>query len=239
MTDYIANSENTKVSYFESVESLSKVVAEKIKKLSESAKHIYIALSGGKTPNAIFDFLALNYSEKINWNNLRFFWVDERLVPHNNEESNYGQALKHLFKKTLKDKKILFPVNILNDAEESAIEYERIISENVPPEMDIPSFDLVLLGMGTDGHTASIFQDSIRLLNSDRLVEVSKHPVSGQQRITFTGKLINNSQEIIFIITGNEKKESLEMILKKKPKAEQLPAFHIKAKNSLSWFIAP
>ncbi len=195
-----------------------------INTINQNKGQINIALSGGSTPKAVFDYLAKYYNEKIEWNKINFFWGDERCVPSDHPESNYLMAHNHLFSKIGIHSKNIFKVDGSIDPEFEAENYSKSIIENVPLQNNIPSFDLVMLGLGEDGHTASIFPDSINLINDNRICAVAKHPVINQERITLTGTVINNSKRIVFLVTGESKSKIVDIILNKKEGFKKLPA---------------
>jgi 6-phosphogluconolactonase len=114
-----------------------------------------------------------------------------------------------------------------NDPAFEVERYENLLVQNLPEKDKTPIFDLVLLGMGDDGHTASIFPNNLKLLRSENFVATAKHPTSGQNRITLTGVTIENALQILFVITGNSKAVVLDEILKEKHNSENYPAFHI------------
>jgi 6-phosphogluconolactonase len=114
-----------------------------------------------------------------------------------------------------------------------AARYQKMLEKELPLQDGFPIFDLVLLGMGDDGHTASIFPDNMDLLQSDQAVAVGIHPVSGQERITLTGKTILEAKQVVFLITGSSKATVLRQIIKHDPQGENYPAFYV-AKNAKS-----
>jgi 6-phosphogluconolactonase len=116
--------------------------------------------------------------------------------------------------------------------------YEAILKTQLPIRDGLPCFDLVLLGMGTDGHTASIFPDQMQLLHSGRICEVAIHPETGQNRITLTGSVINNAERVCFMVTGGSTASVLATILADGKGAEKYPAAHIKPTNGiLEWYL--
>ena len=173
----------------------------------------------------------------FDWKRINFYWVDERCVPVESTESNFGEAERILFDKinTLVNLHRIFGED---DPYEEAERYSGILKNNLPVEKDLPLFDIILLGMGEDGHTASIFPDQMNLLTSDKYCEVAIHPESGQKRITLTGKIINNADKIIFLITGKNKSEVVKDILEKKNGNEKYPAAHITGNNgNVKWYL--
>ncbi len=165
--------------------------------------HFYtIALSGGSTPEYIFRYLAENYAERIDWEKLLVFWGDERCVAPESSDSNYRMAYESLLQNVPIPDANIFRIKGEDDPATEARQYSELVSENVAEFEDTPQFDLMLLGLGSDGHTASIFPDRTELFSSSRLFEVAVKPGTGEKRITATGRLINNSSKICFIVTG-------------------------------------
>ena len=193
-----------------------------------SRSRISVALSGGSTPQLLYQLWAAEYADQIAWNRIHFFWGDERCVPPENEESNYGVAARLFL-----DKISIEPANIHrmrgeDDPETERVRYELEICEHFGIESGVvPVFDLIILGMGHDGHTASIFPEEMRLMHSDQICAVAIHPVSKQQRITMTGRVLNAAKQVAFLITGANKAEILVDVINKTGAAEKYPAAFI------------
>ena len=199
-------------------------LAEELISLTSDNRLIYIALSGGSTPQVIFDILANDFKNKIKWENLRFFWVDERCVPPNDNESNYRMTKNHLFSKLSIDEEHIFRIKGELNPMDALTEYIEEINSHVPKKNGLPYFDLTILGMGDDGHTASIFPHEIELWNSNNICALGHHPLTSQTRITLTGKVINNSNKIIFLVTGSNKADKVKAIFKKNSEVKKYPA---------------
>lgn len=198
---------------------------------------INIALSGGNTPKAIFQELVF-FKGKINWQKIDLFWVDERCVPPDDPESNYGMTNKYLFNHIEIPSENIFRIKGENEPGEEAKRYSDVIKTNLVLVNNLPEFDIMLLGLGEDGHTASIFPDQMRLLESDKVCEVAFHPRTKQKRITITGRVINNSKRIYFLVTGRNKAIAVGKVLNKKENYEELPGYHIKAVDGeVTWFL--
>ncbi|MDM8001331.1 MAG: 6-phosphogluconolactonase [Bacteroidota bacterium] len=159
--------------------------------------HYYtIALSGGSTPEYIFRYLSENYAERISWEKLLVFWGDERCVPPEDDESNYRMAYENLLQNVPIPDANIFRIKGEDDPAAEAGQYSELVSSMVPEYRGVPQFDLMLLGLGDDGHVASIFPDRPDLFTTNTLFEVAIRPDKKQKRITATGKLINNSSKI-------------------------------------------
>jgi len=199
-----------------------------------SGNACHLAISGGKTPNLLFEVLASKYSKSEFWQKIHFWWVDERMVPPTHPESNFGVAQKLLFSQISIPEGNIHRIKGENIPEDEALSYSFQIQEKLGISGNWPVFDLILLGMGDDGHTASIFPNQMKLLDSENICEVATHPGSGQKRVTLTGKVINSASKICFLVTGKEKANRLEEIVNHSSEASLLPAFHIK---NAFWYV--
>ncbi|PPK87179.1 6-phosphogluconolactonase [Neolewinella xylanilytica] len=197
------------------------------------------ALSGGSTPKLLFKLLAAEYQDTIDWSRLHFFWGDERMVPYDDAESNYGEVKNLLFDHVPVVKEQIHPVPTDLEPQAAAEAYAATITELLPQNSDgLPIFDLNMLGMGGDGHTASIFPDNMALLTSDAICAVATHPESGQKRVTLTGPVIDASDEVIFLITGSSKTLRVAQIVNREQLADSFPAAHINpTSGNLHWFL--
>jgi 6-phosphogluconolactonase len=209
--------EKNNILIFQSFSKLAKFALKwltaKIKDVQDD-KFFTVALSGGTTPKQLFEYIALHGNEAVNWNKILFFWSDERCVLPNSGDSNYRMARLYLLDKLNIPEEHIFRINGEDDPGEEAQRYSRILSENIPSENGLPRFDLILLGLGEDGHTASIFPGNTQLFQSQRFCEAVKHPQTGQQRITLTGPVINNAIDIAFLVTGSGKAKIVSKVLK-------------------------
>jgi len=199
---------------------------------------INIALSGGSTPKMLFTVLAVEYKNKIDWSKVNFYWVDERCVPADDEQSNFGMTNKTLLSNISIPEKNIHRIIGENDPEKEAVRYSDLLKKNIPLRNNFPEFDMILLGIGEDGHTASIFPDQMDLLNSEKFCAVAVHPETKQKRITLTGKVIDNAERIYFLATGSGKAEVIGTILNKKKDFLKYPAAHIKPLDGiLKWYL--
>jgi len=182
----------------------------------QSGKVLNVALSGGTTPNIIFDLLRSDYRDKIEWDIIHFYWVDERFVPVSHFDSNFGNAKKILFDYLLISEENLHSIRTDLTIDESLHKYKNEL-KGLPTDVSgNPLIDIVILGMGSDGHTASIFSHDLNLFDSSELCEKVLHPDSGQQRITITGRVINSAKSILIIVTGYSKAETLRTVFDEK-----------------------
>ena len=122
--------------------------------------------------------------------------------------------------------------------EKEAERYSWEISINTEKRDGLPMFDLIILGLGEDGHTASIFPGHLEYFESEKVCIVASHPVTGQKRISISGKVINNASKVVFLVTGNKKRTVVEKMFKKDPASLNYPAAHVvPVYGSLSWFL--
>lgn len=204
------------IKIFTSIENLANNAAALLKrKVNElpDGEYFTIALSGGLTPKLIFNYLIKDYSDKIDWKKIKLFWGDERCVPTNHNESNFKMTYESLLCKISIPEENIFRIYGEGDPIKEADRYSEIIKNNVHTENGLPSFNLILLGLGEDGHTASIFPNQLALFYSDDLYTITKHPQSKQNRITVTGKVINNAKRVVFLVTGGNKAQIVAEII--------------------------
>jgi 6-phosphogluconolactonase len=196
-----------------------------------------VALSGGDTPKKIFRIISQREHKTIDWDRIRFFWGDERCVPPDNDESNYHMAQQYLLKDLNIPEKNIFRIHGEAVPEHEVIRYGRIITANVQLHDGIPRFNLIMLGLGADGHTASIFPDHVHVFHSRRYYDVTLQPRTDQKRITMTGRIINNAHHVIFMITGPAKADMVSKIVR--GKSDPLyPASLVKPSNGiLTWLL--
>lgn len=186
-----------------------------------------LALSGGGTAKEMFDLWVDEYRDQINWNNIRFFWVDERCVPPTDPESNYGCAHQFLFKP------LHIPIGHVHrihgevEPGTEATRYSRVVKEYLPRHGQLPYFDCIILGVGADSHTASIFPDTLPLLTDSRNYAVSQHPETHQYRITMTGPLILNDSPLLVPVLGTGKADVVRNLEKGYSATHATPAAYV------------
>ncbi|MFS4417069.1 6-phosphogluconolactonase [Maribacter sp. 2307ULW6-5] len=198
----------------------------------------HLALSGGSTPKLIFDVLAADYGTSIDWSQVHFYWGDERCVPPTDPQSNFRMTKEHLFSKIQVPKENINRILGENQPAGEAMRYANLLEINLDRVEEVPQFDLVLLGMGDDGHTASIFPHQMELWNASDHCAVATHPDTGQQRVTINGKVINRAKEVIFLVTGSSKAEKIKEISAKEAGHESYPASLVAPESGkLTWFL--
>lgn len=229
------------IKIFRSAEEEASVIAQEIMEMvlknSGRGQDTIISLSGGSTPKILFRKISEEYAGGIMWNRVHLFWGDERCVPPEDEQSNYGMTKKYLLDN------INIPesnVHRIKGEEDPAKEAARIaaeISRVVPAAGNLPRFDLNLLGLGSDGHTASLFPGKKLKDVAGGIAGVAVHPESGQKRISLTYEVISNAAENIFMVTGEKKADIVYEILGRKDSNTDLPAARIKASAMLKWYL--
>jgi 6-phosphogluconolactonase len=199
-----------------------------------------IALSGGSTPRNLYTLIAANAASALPWTKMFFFWGDERHVPPTDSESNYRMAQETLLSKVPIPPANIFRVPSENpDAEAVAESYEQTLRKFFHTEAgNIPRFDLILLGMGPDGHTASLFPESAALQEKSRLVVANWVEKLKASRITFTLPLLNAARRVAFLISGTDKATVLREVLEGKASGEKYPSKLVQPSDGkLIWFV--
>lgn len=224
---------------FEAVNDLTRSFTDWVKERLAEKEQVTIALSGGSTPKSLFDYWATLPANEIDWTKIKFFWGDERCVPPTDEESNYRMTREHLFDFVPVPQENIFRIQGENNPGKEAERYGTILEEELESKNGIPIFDIMMLGMGDDGHTASIFPGEISLWDSPGNCVVATHPVSGQKRVSLTGKIINASRHVVFLVTGENKAEKVGEIVKDPDEAEKkYPAALVQPDSgNLTWFM--
>ena len=239
---------------FDDYESLSRIAVEHTIFLARTAVaergQFTFALSGGGTPQRLFELLAYpEYVEQISWPEMHIFWGDERCVPPDQEGSSYKQAYDAFLCKVPIPTRNIHRIRGELPPAEAADDYARLLLEFVhlhPPtplslnKQDFPRFDLVLLGMGTDGHTASLFPGPIpdRERASPTLPVTAHYGDRPANRVSLTPLVFNTARNIFFLATGAAKAETLHAVLNGSHDPEHLPAQRIQPENGqVTWFV--
>lgn len=202
----------------------AEVAAAAAEKFAVSAKHAAsargvarIAISGGTTPKAMFGMLAdpaKPYFAQVPWDKLQLFWVDERCVPPDHADSNYRMTNEAMLSKVPLAPERIFRMEGELEPEAAASRYEAAIRTAFRLEgAESPVFDLVLLGMGDDGHTASLFPHTEAINELGRIVVANHVPQKDTWRITLTWPVINRAREVAFLIEGAGKAQVLHEVL--------------------------
>ncbi|HPI74210.1 MAG TPA: 6-phosphogluconolactonase [bacterium] len=195
------------------------------------ARRFRVALAGGGTPKRFYQTLAESHRTAIDWSRIDFFWSDERWVPPDDPQSNYRLARECLLDPlSIPETQIFRVAAESGDADQSAAEYERTIVEQLG---EPPVFDLILLGVGEDGHTASLFPGSAALKETVRWVVSNWVEKLQAWRITFTLPLLNQAKHIFFLVNGPGKADAMEAIFR----GPSLPAARVRpVQGEVEWF---
>jgi len=233
---------NPDLRIFPNSEALSLAAAEAFAQLVNNAiaekGRFTVALAGGNTPRAIYQWLTTNYREHIEWSRVHFFWGDERYVSINDPDSNYRMVREALFDHVpiLADNVHRMPTEFIQP-EAAAQDYEKTLRDFWPASL--PRFDLIQLGLGPDGHILSLFPNSPLLLEENRLVAmITDSPKPPSTRITLTLPVINYAVQIHFFVTGAEKAEALRATLAGARDQKRFPAQAVQPVNGqVIWWI--
>lgn len=200
-------------------EALAVAAADLLQSVIEEAarndEQAFVALSGGTTPKRMGELLALPpYADHIDWNRLHVFWGDERWVPLDDPQSNAGEAKRGFLNRVPvpSDQIHIFDTS-LDDPEVAATRYGETIRSTVPAPGNLPRFDLVFLGMGDDGHTASLFPGTSAVHEATRLVVANPVPKLDTTRLTMTPPIINAAKRVAFLVGGGGKAGMLHQVL--------------------------
>lgn len=224
---------------FDNLQELNKSFTDWLKDILKDRNSVTIALSGGSTPKSIFDYWSANHVDDIDWKSIYLFWGDERCVPPTDEQSNYKMTKDHLLDNVPIPEKNIFRIKGENNPADEAKRYSNLLEMEVDMVDDVPSFDIVILGMGDDGHTASIFPHEIDLWDSEEYCVVATHPDSGQKRVSLSGDVINNAKRVAFLVTGANKAEKVEKIFSSLDDVKDIyPAAKVDpVSGELVWFL--
>ena len=204
---------------------------------TENGGRFSVALSGGSTPKELYRLLAsASVRERIDWARVYFFFSDERCVPPDSPESNYRMADETLLTPLEVPDSNIFRWHGEEKPEKAAADYEFEIKSFF--RSDMPVFDLVLLGMGSDGHTASLFPHSPALHESESLAVSNWVEKLNSFRLTFTYRLINNAANVMFLVAGKDKAEVLARVLRGEGRVEELPSRGVQPEDgNLIWAV--
>jgi 6-phosphogluconolactonase len=201
-----------------------------------------MVLSGGSTPERLYTLFATDaaFKDQIPWGNVHFFWGDERHVSPDHHDSNYRMVNKSMLSRLPVPLENIHRIESgISDAERAAELYQQEISSFFQLKAgQLPRFDCVLLGMGPDGHTASLFPQTAALAEQECFVFANWVEKFQTHRITMTVPVLNNAESIMFLVSGENKAETLKMVLEGEKSAKRFPAQMIQPMHGkLLWFI--
>jgi 6-phosphogluconolactonase len=236
---------DTKVNIFSNRDLLSAALSAHVVHLAAMATaergRFYVALSGGSLMDILSPSLGSHpMRDTVNWSGWHVFWVDERWVPWRSPESNFGLARRQFFSRVSIPGDQIHAADVSLSPSETAQTYESTLAEVFQPGADrLPRFDLMLLGVGEDGHTASLFPGHPALNENRRwVVPVVDAPKPPPVRMTMTLPVINNARHVLFVAAGSDKANILSKVLNSQVPQPELPARRVNPSNGeLQWFI--
>ena len=235
----------TRVEIFSGLEDLSRAAALRFTQLArervQQGKEFTAALSGGSTPRTFLEILAgPEFSQRIQWESVHLFQVDERCVPPEHLQSNYRMIHGTLLRPVPAAADNFHRMQAeLPDRDAASAEYEAEIRNVLaPPEGQPPRFDLIFLGLGSDGHTASLFPGSAALAENSKWVSPNFVEKLQMHRLTLTYPVLNAASEVVFLVAGAGKAEILRQVLEGKREPNQFPAQGIQpAGGNVRWYL--
>jgi 6-phosphogluconolactonase len=232
----------SKVLVFDSPENVALAAAEKFVAYAQEAINsrgvFSVALAGGNTPRRVYELLATApLKQLIEWSRTHLFFGDERCVPPDHPESNYGMVYAALISKVEIPSENVHRIAGEGNPEQNAERYEKEL-RTFFGELRWPRFSLVLLGMGEDGHTASLFPGSDELKEESKWVVATRTEQLKQDRITLTAQVFNHAAHVVFLVTGQAKAKRLSQVLRFPPGADRYPVQLIQpVDGTLEWLV--
>lgn len=222
---------------YDNAEHLIAKLVEQFIALSHLGRPVHISLSGGSTPERLFRALAQpEHATQVQWENLHLWWGDERCVAPDDAQSNYGMT------KTLLLDEVAIPsenVHRIRGEAEPQTEAQRFADEMlavIPTDDGIPAFDWILLGIGGDGHTASLFPEQTNY-DEPALAVIAHHPESGQVRVSKSARLLNAAHRVSYLALGRSKADILQQIMTRPASELPYPAAHIGSQKGITEYL--
>jgi len=234
------NSEtNPSIRIFSDPLELARAVArEWVAAAREDSGHPFcVALSGGKTPRLLFKELSRPATlRSIPWQRVHIFWGDERCVPPDHPESNFKMAWDSLLKYVPIPQEHIHRIRGEADPLEESQRYAAELRQVLEPKEGLPCFDWILLGIGSDGHTASLFPGQAGETEPLGICTVLQHPETGQNRISLTLEMINRAHRTLFLVAGMDKAETVSEIMNNPERCKHFPAVQVRGKK-VEWYL--
>jgi 6-phosphogluconolactonase len=223
---------------FQTADEVVHSLADDLKTYSEQGRPVHISLSGGSTPKMLFKLLAsAPYATAIQWQNLHFWWGDERCVAPDDAESNYGEANALLFSQVQIPAENIHRILGENDPASEAERFAREMADLIPAQDGTPVFDWILLGVGADGHTASLFPGATNY-QEPALAIVASHPESGQLRVSKSAKVLQAAKRISYLVLGAGKADIVHEIHTTAAEALPYPAAKVQSsQGETEWYL--
>jgi 6-phosphogluconolactonase len=241
MDDTLKTPPRTDIRIFPDLLALSRAAAREMVRIagerSGEAGRCTIALAGGHTPRALYELLAADFCDRLEWPKIHLFWGDERYVPFDDSKSNFRMVCEALLDAVPIPRGNVHPMlTHFADPKQAAREYEKTLRQIFPGELS--GFDLILLGTGVEGHTASLFPNSPALAEQERWVVAVRAPVEPALRLSLTLPVLNSAQNVFFLAAGKEKHEVIARFLQD-PSAEsaELPISLVRPVGQTVWFL--
>jgi 6-phosphogluconolactonase len=230
---------------FDDTEAVSRAAADEFVRCGREAiaarGRFTVALSGGSTPRRLYQLLAgPPWDDRMDWGRTLFFWGDERCVPPDNAESNYRMAREALLTRVPVPPAHVYRIHAeRTDHDAAARDYQNTLADALSVDVagEPPSLDLVLLGMGPDGHTASLFPHTAALNETIRWVVANFVPKFNADRITFTYPILDRAREVLFLVCGADKADVLREVLEGPADPQRLPSQGVRPAGTLHWFL--
>ncbi len=230
------------VKVFEDPERVARAAASRFAELAREAvaeRGLFtVALAGGSTPRRVYELLAgEDFRERIDWRSVHVFFGDERAVPADHADSNYRMASESLLSRVPVPEKNIHRIEGVGDAAANASDYESEMRGLFGEDAVWPRLDLVMLGMGDDGHTASLFPETVALDERRAWVAANWVEKLGAWRVTLTAPAVNAARHVLFLVVGAGKAERLREVLKGERDPARLPSQLIRLEDgTLEWF---
>jgi 6-phosphogluconolactonase len=230
---------------FPNIEELNLFAAEKFVEIAnqsiEKRGKFTVVLAGGSTPKSLYKLLSSEkFKDRLDWSKVFFFLGDERNVLPDNEESNFRMANENLFKPlAIRRFQVFYWNTELSDVEQIAKNYDALIQIffGLDENEGVIDFDLVLLGMGDDGHTASLFPNTNALHETEKIAMANWVEKLNDWRFTLTFPAINNARNVIFLISGKNKAETVKEVLEGEFQPDKLPSQNVKPRGNLLFLL--
>jgi 6-phosphogluconolactonase len=232
----------TDIRIFKDLEHLShhatELFVEQTVRAIQDRGHFLVALNGGNTPTRLFQLLASNYRDKVDWIRVHVFWGDERCVPPDDPGSSYGQAKEIPLNHVAISENNIHRVRGELDPSSASTEYAQTLKSLAEDHLQFPRFDLVYLGIGEDGHTASLFPGSPVDVTEAVIPVTAKYQDRPANRVTMTQVVFNQARMVVFMATGEKKANTLAEVLSDRYNPELYPAQRIDPQDGeLIWLV--
>jgi len=233
---------NFEIRIFKGMETLSRdaatIFVDQAATTIEERGRFLVVLNGGTTPNRLFQLLATDYRDKVDWSNTHVFWGDERCVPPDEPGSNFGQAMDAFLGSVQIPDPNIHRIKGELEPGEASKDYAITLNRFASPPLEFPRFDLVYLGLGEDGHTASLFPGSPVDMTKPVLPVTANYQDRPANRVTLTDLVFNQSERVVFMATGEKKAAALAEVLSDRYNPQAYPAQRINPKiGRLIWLV--